>query len=63
MAWNYRVMFDGDEYSVREVYYDDGGYPRNWTAEGISVTGLTLSELNDTLELMKLALDKEVITV
>lgn len=63
MAWNYRVMFDGTEYSVREVYYDDGGFPNGWTANPIPPVGLTLSELHDTLELMKLALDKEVISI
>lgn len=63
MAWNYRVMFDGNEYSVREVYYDDGGFPRTWTVNAMPVVGLTLSEIHDTLELMKLALGKEVITI
>ena len=61
--WNYRVLFDGSEYSVREVYYDDGGYPRGWTDSPAMVVGLTLSEIHDTLELMKHALDKGVINI
>jgi hypothetical protein len=60
--WNYRITFDGVEYSVREVYYDAAGYPEGWT-NPVTLTGLTLSEIHDTLELMKLALDKPVITI
>jgi len=63
MLWNYRVTFDGNEYAVREVYYDSAGYPTSWTVNAIPITGLTLSEIHDTLELMKLALEKEVITI
>ncbi len=61
--WNYRVTFDGYEYAVREVYYDAAGYPKSWTINPVPVMGLTLSEIHDTLELMKLSLEKEVITI
>lgn len=61
--WNYRITFDGVEYAVREVYYDKAGYPEDWSQNAIPVVGLTLSELHDTLDFMKLALDKPVINI
>lgn len=63
MSWNYRVTFDGVEYAVREVYYCAAGYPEGWTENPASIVGLTLSEIYDTLELMKLALDKPVLEI
>jgi len=63
MAWNYRVMFDGENYTIGEMYYDDGGFPTRWKVQSVPLTGLTVSELHDTLDLMKHAFDKEVITI
>lgn len=60
--WNYRITFDGVEYAVREVYYDAAGYPTSWT-DVVTITGLTVSEIHDTIELMKLALEKDVIII
>lgn len=53
--WNHRVVhrvFENgiDEYSIREVYYNDDGSIYGFTESPIQVYGDTLEELKETLQ-------------
>lgn len=69
MSWNYRVCKRKDkvnkikEYSIREVYYDDDGQIEFYSEEAMSPYGSSLDELSDDLDMMKDALDKEIINL
>lgn len=59
MTWNNRLCRDQDRYgneffSVREVFYDDGGNPTSWTSEPTSAVAETA---DDTIHMLKLQLD------
>lgn len=63
MAWNYRVLqYDDGTYGVHEVYYNDAG---NITAhtERSFCSGDTLDEISNSIDLMKLSLEKDVLHV
>lgn len=61
MSWNHRVIYhpksrDNPEayYGVHEVYYDEQGGVRNWTADA-EVIGESMTGLAETLMLMRRA--------
>lgn len=69
MYWNHRVMKnvpdpkhpDYEEYSIREVFYnDEDGSIIGWT-EGEEVWGESVESMRQTLEWMMGALDKPVL--
>lgn len=75
MSWNYRVFRNGPEgddntsYSIREVYYDEGGKPQYWSQE--PEAPVAYSDYEETtydkslrweLEAMLKALDLPVLT-
>jgi hypothetical protein len=64
--WNYRVLQkrgDGEVfYQIHEVYYDEEGRPRAATVDPPGVHGDSLEDLEWSLEQMKLALTKPVLT-
>lgn len=53
--WNHRVVHrtfadDTEEYSIREVYYNDDGSIFGFTESPIQVYGDTLAELKETVQ-------------
>lgn len=60
--WNYRVVQrEGmEEYSIREVYYNDDGEPTAWSQDDYNPTGLwdSISELKGTVELLAYAFNR-----
>lgn len=60
--WNYRVVKEDGELSIREVYYK-GKKIEAWAAEPSIVWGVNLEEISQSLELMKLALSKPILHV
>jgi hypothetical protein len=48
MTWRYVAAFDGEYWTVREVY----DAPRGWTAEPSLASGDTLEELKSDLQRM-----------
>lgn len=65
MSWNYRVIAvdygDDVEYGIHEVFYT-GDTPVAYTEEPVPVIGNTPEELAFTLEYMKQALDRPILT-
>jgi len=51
MAWNYRAIYNGYEYVVKEVFYENGE-PVGWTEDPIAAQGDTIEEVIVTLEMM-----------
>lgn len=65
--WNHRVFKyvhpEGDEeYTVREVYYDDDGKPELYSAEPQPPCGPTLEDLIVELGRMQVACAKPILT-
>lgn len=65
MSWNYRVFAidygDEVEYGIYEVYYE-GDTPVARTESPVPIVGNTIEELHNSLEYMKQALEKDVLT-
>lgn len=65
MSWNYRVFAidygDEVEYGIYEVYYEGDNVVAR-TENPVPVVGNTIEELAFSLEYMKQALDKDVLT-
>jgi hypothetical protein len=66
--WNYRVIKDEDydeEYplSIREVYYNEDGYPFMTEIEPCRFSEESIEDLKDTLRWMCKALDKPIIDI
>jgi hypothetical protein len=66
MSWNHRVMrqhFDSGEvhYGIREVFYDEDGTVKGWTAEPVDPHGESVDGLRECLQRMLAALDKPVL--
>lgn len=69
--WNYRIVRDvhrvGDEdhesFSIREVYYDDGGKIESWTADPCYPAGDTWVDLVDDYSIMQRAIGLAVVDV
>lgn len=65
MSWNYRVIAinygDEVEYGIYEVYYE-GDTPVARTENPVPIVGNTTEELAFSLEYMKQALEKDVLT-
>ena len=67
MSWNYRIMKEtseiGDTFHLREVFYDDDGKPREYTAP--FMMGDSVEDLIATLELAlnDLRKDRAVLTL
>ncbi len=59
MSWTYRVICDGETYSIREVYKDPFGY----TADPVKADAASLEGLRKMLERMLKALEQPVIVV
>lgn len=65
-SWNYRVMkhANGDEdvtYEIHEAFYDDDGNLKDWTAEPVSVSALSVSEITSILSMMARAVDLPIL--
>lgn len=63
MCWNYRVCKQGDEYSIREVYYDNDNNITLISSEPDPVVGDSVKDVKLTLKLMKGALAQDVVDV
>ena len=59
--WNYRVMRNGDEVAIHEVFYRDDGSVRGWTATPVWPRAGTVEELRDELARYARALDEPVL--
>ena len=65
MSWNYRVvlepkdetdsLFSEDNFSIREVFYDDEGNINFWSDEEAGPYGISFQEISDDFELMSKA--------
>lgn len=67
MTWNHRVMRhvapSGEEFfAIHEVFYDDDGTPKGYTADAISVSGEDMDSLRWVLLRMIAATDKPILT-
>lgn len=74
-TWNHRVIWHKPVgrlaklglrepwLGIHEVYYDEKGKVRGWTAEATSVTGESTNELIETLTRMLRACDQPVLCV
>lgn len=66
--WNYRVIKTHDKehdevsYGIHEVYYDELDIPANATEKPVRIECESLEGLEETLEKMRIALDKTVLT-
>lgn len=67
MTWNYRVLRKQyvesgiTQYSIHEVYYDEDGEIKGWTADPVEPHGETLVELKEDLTCFIKALEKPVL--
>jgi len=62
MTWNYRVvlepkdgddsLFSEDNFSIREVFYDEDGEINFWSDEAAAPYGVTFQEIADDFDLM-----------
>ena len=62
-TFNYRVTRQGDQFAIREVFYDDHGRVNGWTASPLSVSCSSVTDLRHELELYVLALDDSVVEI
>lgn len=71
MTWNYRVIkttvevlgWEPEEsFAIHEVYYFEDGRPRAYTETPVPVTAESMEELAATLDAMRVALTKPVLT-
>ena len=57
MGWNHRILAhkDGDEMylQIHEVFYDEGGKPKSYTTNGVTVGAESLNGVNWVLDKMK----------
>lgn len=61
MTWNYRIIKEGDSYSVCEVFYK-GKKPRSWT-EPITIAGESTDEILEQLEMIIKDINSKVLVV
>ena len=63
--WNHRILFDGTQYWVGEVYYDDRGWPHGFTGpQSCPLSGWeTLDELVKTIRYVQEAITKPVVDI
>jgi hypothetical protein len=66
-TWNHRVIRsvepDGTEFfGVHEVHYDDDGKPSLYSADPVAVCGGALDEIRWTLDRMREAVDKPILS-
>lgn len=62
MSWNYRVIKEGNTYSIRSVYYDKKK-PHSWQAEYEELVAESVEELIEYLDLYTQALERPVLEV
>ena len=60
MTWNYRIISDGNEYWIGEVYYEGGEHVAY--SDSVGPHGETVNEMMEDMERMAEALLKPVIT-
>lgn len=73
MTWNYRVvlepkesddsLFSEDNFSIREVFYDENGEINFWSDEAAAPFGVTFQEVADDFDLMAEAFKLPVLTL
>lgn len=64
MSWNYRILYDGDNYWIGEVYYDEADTPYGYTdASKDTLAWDDLSELQGTLDYVAQAKTRPVLRV
>lgn len=51
----------GDEYSIREVYYDKNGKPTSWTSQPQYLCSETVEGLMDDMLLLKQAFKRPIL--
>ena len=62
MSFNYRVVRQGEEFAVHEVFYHEDGTVAGWT-DPLSVTAPTVDDLRFELEKYLRALELPVLQV
>jgi hypothetical protein len=61
MTYNYRVVKEGDDLKIFDVYYSEQGHPIATHTVPTYVYGETVEDLREQLTLMLEALDKPVL--
>jgi len=61
MSWNYRIIKDGDNYAVCEVFYEKG-VPHRWS-EPITLEGESTDDILEQLEMILKDINNTVIKV
>ena len=64
MTWNYRVMTlnRGETYEIHEVYYDEKGVPKMYSANSVKPYGENIEELQKNLIWMLDSIKKPVLS-
>lgn len=66
MSWNHRVLAHKDGknwfFQIHEVYYNEKGKPISYTANGVSVGGETVKDINWVLDKMKECTNKPILS-
>lgn len=60
MTWNYRIIKEGDDYSVREVFYSKGK-AHSCTAEACPLYGIDMEDLVYNLWQQQKAFNKPIL--
>ena len=58
MTWNYRVMKRGDQYAIYELFYNEDGTVKGYSAEPVYPRAETPDELAEEVTRYIAALDK-----
>lgn len=64
MSWNYRVIREGDNYRIVEVFYDDNGRIEGWSDSTDTILSWdSYSNLKGSAEVVLYAFEKPVLVV
>lgn len=66
MSWNNRVLVHEDSegdyfFQIHEVYYNEDGSPRGYTARGTTPHGNSIEDIDWGLDMMKKCLNKPIL--
>ena len=63
MTWNYRIVLENGNYTLREVYYNSKKHPYTCCVAGSSPFGETPKELRHDLDMMVTGAKKKVLKI
>jgi hypothetical protein len=62
MSWNYRIVRNGDEYGIHEVYYDAQGTPHSLSEKSVVPVAGSPDDLRERLEMVLRAFQDDVLS-